>query len=69
MPNKEKNKAKHNIVLKQAVFLGLAFLWILLIVFKNNLGAFKWPLFALVLILTIVGLYQINKAFFDINKK
>jgi protein-S-isoprenylcysteine O-methyltransferase Ste14 len=67
MPNEE-NKFKNNIWMKQIVFLGLAVLWILLVLFKNSLGAFKWPAFAVLVILTIIGLYQMNKAFFGINK-
>lgn len=68
MPNKEKNKIKGNIWMKQAGFLGLVILWGLIILFKNSLGDWKWPLFALLVILTIWGLYQINKAFFGLKK-
>ncbi|BAV03037.1 hypothetical protein [Lactococcus formosensis] len=68
MPNKEKNKIKGNIWMKQAGFLGLVILWGLIILFKNSLGDWKWPLFGLLVILTIWGLYQINKAFFGLKK-
>ncbi|HAP15910.1 MAG TPA: hypothetical protein DCZ00_07620 [Lactococcus sp.] len=68
MPNKEKNKIKGNIWMKQAGFLGLVILWALIIFFKNSLGDWKWPLFAFLVVLTVWGLYQINKAFFGLKK-
>ena len=68
MPNKEKNKIKGNIWMKQAGFLGLVILWGLIILFKNSLGDWKWLLFGLLVVLTIWGLYQINKAFFGLKK-
>lgn len=68
MPNKEKNKIKGNIWMKQAGFLGLVILWGLIILFKNSLGDWKWPLLGLLVVLTIWGLYQINKAFFGLKK-
>lgn len=68
MPSKEKNKIKGNIWMKQAGFLGLVILWGLIILFKNSLGDWKWPLFSLLVVLTIWGLYQINKAFFGLKK-
>ncbi|WP_407513473.1 hypothetical protein [Lactococcus muris] len=54
--------------MKQAGFLGLVILWALIIFFKNSLGDWKWPLFAFLVVLTVWGLYQINKAFFGLKK-
>lgn len=69
MPKKEKNKFKDNIVLKEMSFFVLVLLWILLIFFKKQLPtAVQIILFIVLVLLTIIGLIWINKAFFGITK-
>ncbi len=69
MSKDEKNKLKDNLWFKQLGFIGLVLLWILLIIFKNSLtGPLRWGAFILMIAVTIVGLYFINKEFFGIGK-
>lgn len=70
MQNNEKNKTKYNLIRKQALFVILVLLWIVMIVFKNSLPEpYKWLFFAVLVIVTIVALYYINRSFFGLNGK
>ncbi|GBG96267.1 hypothetical protein [Lactococcus termiticola] len=70
MSNKGKNKLKDNLILKQLAFFVLVLLWIAALVFKHQLtGPVKWLLYAGLIILTILGLYYINRSFFGIGEK
>jgi len=70
MQNKGKNKFKDNVIAKQIAFFVLVLLWILALVFKHQLtGPIKWIIYAALIILTIIGLYFINKSFFGIGEK
>ncbi|MFC4651899.1 hypothetical protein ACFO26_03175 [Lactococcus nasutitermitis] len=68
MQKKEKNKFKDNLLGKQLALFGLFVLWGLLIIFKKMLSPnLRMGLFVLLVLVTVAGIYFLNRAFFGIG--
>ncbi|MCL2677279.1 MAG: hypothetical protein FWF42_02160 [Streptococcaceae bacterium] len=69
MPRKEKTKSNAHFLKKQFGFLVLVFVWILLIVFKNQFSVpVRLIIFTIMVILTGISLYFLNKSLFGLDK-
>ena len=58
---KESKSNNFAVVLHAVGLLVLFLLWGLLFLFRGSLGGLVWPAFVLLIIITIAGLYFLNK--------